>query len=470
MSNHRNDQRDLALKKLAERFEGNYQRGQAIFLSQEEFEDLLSYYFGHEEFDQALAVADVAIGHYKFTPEFYKWKALLHKINAQEEAALQALDQLTIYAPADVESMMLRLEILVHFDHRDDARETLDQLTSIVDNEEHRSGLVYFDGLLLAQEGQIAPAFTAFCESIRLDPLQEAAMAEIIENIDFHGRMSSFVALLDELLAEDAFNDLLWFYLGLAQDILQRDLGALEAFGYALALNDQRPDFIIEYADKLFDLDRYEEALDCYQRYLKLPEAEHTYETSMRMGRSFQMLEDYASAKDCYLRAVEAAPEMFDIYQHLAECCVAEEKWGAGLHYYERSIKCPNHTAECWLGVAYCSATMNEPVRAEEAFQKAIKMQPANSDGYVTFALFLVEQGREIDALNIIEEARTQFYDSALAYGTVAIYLVCNKRREALMHLSEALSEFYDEHIYLMEWCPELKDDQEIMAMLQLYK
>jgi tetratricopeptide (TPR) repeat protein len=335
---------------------------------------------------------------------------------------------------------------------------------------EHRSGLIFFDGLLLAQEGQTAASFTAFCESIRIDPLQEAAMAEIIESEGFHGRMSSFVALLDELLAIDPFNDLLWFYLGLAQDILQRDLGALEAFGYALALNDQRPDYILEYADKLFDLDRYDLSLNSYQRYLKLPEAEHSYETSMRMGRSYQMMEKYDAAKDSYLRAVEVAPEMFDIYQHLAECCVAEEKWGAALHYYERSVKCPNHTAECWLGIAYCSATMNEPVRAEEAFQKAIKQQPSNSDGYVTYALFLVEQGREQDALGVIEEARTQFFDAALAYGTVAIYLVCNKRRQALMHLSEALSEFYDEHVYLLEWCPELKDDQEIVAMLQLYK
>ncbi|MEM9837009.1 MAG: tetratricopeptide repeat protein [Bacteroidota bacterium] len=470
MSNHRNDQRDLALKKLAERFEGSYQRGQHIFLSQEEFEDLLSYYFGHEEFDQALSVADVAIRHYKFTPEFYKWKALLHKINAHEEAAMQALEQLNIFAPADVESLMLRLEILVHFDRRDDARDTLDQLTLIVDSKEHRSGLVYYDGILLLQEGQVAPAFTAFCESIRLDPHQEAAMAEIIENQSFHRKLTSFIELLRELLEADSFNDLLWFYLGLSQDLNGDDVAAHEAFGFALALNDLRPDYQLEYADKLFDLDRFDQALKAYRRYFSLPEAEHSYETSMRMGRSYQMLENYHAAKDAYLRAAELAPNMYDIYQHLAECCLAEEKWGAAAHYYERSVNCPNHTADCWLGIAYCSATTNEPVRAEEAFLKALEMQPQNSDASVTYALFLVEQGRERDALGVIENARNYPIDAALAYGTVAINLVCNKRRAALMHLSEALSNYYDEHIYLLEWCPELADDPEIVAMLQLYK
>lgn len=470
MSNHRNDQRDIALKKLAERFERSDQRGLDIFLSQEEFEDLLSYYFGYEEFDRALAVAGVAINQYRFTPEFYKWKALLHKINAQEEAAMQALEQLNIYAPADVESLMLRLEILVHFNRRDDARATLDQLTSLIDSDDHRSGLCFYDGILLIMDGQYAAAFTSLCESIRLDPLQEAALAEIVEQAPFHKKIGVFSELLSELLEKDAFNDLLWFYLGLSYDIQERDVEALEALSYALALNDQRPDYVLEVADKLFDLEHYEASLDAFRRYLKLPEAETSYETSMRMGRSYQLLEDYKNAKECYHRAAELAPDMFDIYQHLGECCIAEDKWGMAAHYYERAVKCPNHTAECWLGIAYCSATTNESARAEEAFLKALEMQPTHSDAYVAYALFLVDQGRERDAMATIEDARGKYYDPALAYGTVAIHLVCNKRRAALMHLSEALSEFYDEHVYLLEWSPELADDPEIAAMLQLYK
>jgi len=188
------------------------------------------------------------------------------------------------------------------------------------------------------------------------------------------------------------------------------------------------------------------------------------------MGRSYQMLDDYAAAKQCYLRAADLEPEMYDIYQHLGECCVAEESWGKAAYYYERAVSCKNHTAECWLGVAYCSATTNENERSEEAFLKAIEMSPMHSDAYVTYALFLVDQGRERDALGVIEEARGKYYDAALAYGTVAINLVCNRRRAALMHLSEALSEFYKDHVYLLEWCPELVDDPEISAMLQLYK
>lgn len=470
MSNQHDNRRERALKTLAARFEAGNQKGHHVFLGEEEYEDLLSYYFGLEDFDQALAAADQAIEQYRFTPEFYKWKALLHKINAQEEAALQALEQLNIYAPSDFESLMLRLEVLVHFDHRDEARNTLDQLTPMAERPDQRSGLVFYDGLLLMFDGQVKEAFTAFIQAVKLDPWQEASLAELLDNSVFSSFRERLARILTGMTEKDPFNDLIWFYLGLTLNELGEDITALEAYGYALALNDQRPDYLLEYADKLFDLERFEKALGIYQRYLKLPDAEQSYETNMRMGRSYQLLDRIGEAKVCYLAALEEEPDMFDIYQHLAECAIAEDKWGMATHYYERAVACPNNSAECWLGLACCSATTNEPERAETAFRKAIELQPSRSDAHVTYALFLVEQGRERNAIAVIEEARESYYDAALAYGTVAINLVCNKRREALMHLSEALSTFYDEHVYLLEWCPELTDDAEIAAMLQLYK
>ncbi|MEL6357237.1 MAG: tetratricopeptide repeat protein, partial [Bacteroidota bacterium] len=415
MSKKHNNQRDRALKQLAEKFEAGSRRGENTFFAEEELEDLLSYYFGLEDFDLALSVADLAISRYKFTPEFYKWKALLHKINAQEEGALRALDQLNIYAPSDVESLMLRLEVLVHFDRREEARDTLNLLVGLISGNEQRSVLVYYDAVLLMLEGDIQEAFNAFCESIQLDSYQEAALAEVTDNPVFSSYRKQFLSFLSRQLNRDAFNDLLWFYRGLVYDELHQDIDAIEAYGYALALNDQRPDYSLEYADKLFDLERFDEALAAYLRYLRLPESEHSYETSMRMGRSYQMLDDYASAKQCYLRAADLEPGMYDIYQHLGECCVAEESWAKAADYYEQAVKCNNHTAECWLGVAYCSATTNENERAEEAFLKAIEMSPTHSDAYVTYALFLVDQGRERDALAVVEEARGKYYDAALA-------------------------------------------------------
>ena len=470
MNRKSNDQREKALMALVARYEQASQREQALFLAEEEFEELLVHYFGQHDYDQTLEVADLAISQHTYTPDFYKWKALIHKINLEEEDALATLDQLNIYAPNDEEVMMLRLEVFVHFEHQEEARAALDQLYNVVDQDEKLSLLAFFDGLLCMQESRFRESFEALAEAIRLDPYQEPAYDELLNAPELEGMRKDIGRVLQRQADRDPFNDLTWFYLGMWYDDGGDDLAALDAFGNARSLNDGRSTYDLEYADKLFDLEMYEPALRAYRAYFESDEAEESYETCMRIGRSHQMLDDYVNAKRSYFRALELDPEMYDIYQYIAECCVAQEKWGVAAYNYGRAVELPNHTADCWLGLALCSSATNAPLEAEQAFLKAIEMEEQFSDAYVSYALFLVENGREYDAIRMLEDVSQSYVDDALAYGTVAILMICNRRKEALTRLNDALTEYYEEHELLFNWYPELAQDTEVQALLQLHK
>ncbi|MCP9235818.1 lipopolysaccharide assembly protein LapB [Lewinella sp. JB7] len=470
MNRKSNDQRETALMALVARYERAAQGGGTLFLAEEEFEELLVHYFGAHDYDQTLEVADLAISQYNYTPDFYKWKALIHKINLEEEEAMATLEQLNIYAPNDEEVMMLRLEIYVHFEHQDAARAALDQLYNIVDQDEKLSLLAFFDGLLCMQENRFRESFEALAEAIRLDPYQEPAYDELLNAPELAAMRKNIGKLLKRQADRDPFNDLTWFYLGLWHDDGGDDLAALEAFGNARSLNDGRGTYDLEYADKLFDLEMYEPALQAYGAYFDSDEAEESYETCMRIGRSHQMLDDFANAKKAYFRALEIDPEMYDIYQYIAECCVAEEKWGVAAYNYGRAVELPNHTADCWLGLALCSSATNSPLEAEQAFLKAIEMDDQFSDAYVSYALYLVEHGREADALQLLATVAVEYRDSALLFGTVAILMICNRRQQALTLLNEGLAEFYDDYELLFNWHPDLEQDRDVQALLQLHK
>ncbi|NJB84620.1 tetratricopeptide (TPR) repeat protein [Lewinella marina] len=470
MNRKSNDQREKALMALVARYEKGARSGETVFLAEEEFEELLVHYFGHHDYDQTLEVADLAISQHHYTPDFYKWKALIHKINLEEEEALSTLEQLNIYAPNDEEVMMLRLEVFVHFEHREAARAALDQLYNVVDEDEKLSLLAFFDGLLCMQEDRYRESFAALAEAIRLDPFQEPAYDELLNAPELAEYRAEIGAFLKQQADHDPFNDLTWFYLGLWYDDGGEDYEALEAFGNARSLNDSRSNYDLEYADKLFDLEMYEPALRAYNAYFESDEAEESYETCMRIGRSYQMLDELALAKKAYFRALELDPEMYDIYQYIAECCVAEEKWGVAAYNYGRAVELPNHTADCWLGLALCSSATNAPLEAEQAFLKAIEMDEEFSDAYVSYALFLVETGREAEALQMLEDVAETYMDAPLAFGRVAIMIVCGRRKAALAMLNEALSAFYDDYPLLFNWHPELADDPEVRSLLQLHK
>lgn len=465
MSKRKNDR----LQALVARFEDPGADRENLYLSQEEFDNLLSHYYDSFDYDRTLEVADLAIERYAYSPEFYRWKALIHKIYLQEDEAFDALEKLAIYAPNDEESLVLRLEILVHFEHREDARTVLDRLQNSVTGNRKHSLLAFFDGLLLMQEFRFPESFAALCEAVRLDPTQEPALEELLNAPELLSFRRKLRPLFEKILAANPFNDLIWYYTGLWYDDDGNDHGALDAFANARSLRSN-PTYELEYADKLFDLERFEEALRAYAAYFELPAAEDSYETSMRVGRSHQLLGDVAAAKKAFFRAVEMDAERYDVFQHLAECFAAENKWGVAAYNYGRAVERNGHTPDCWLGLALCHAATTEYEEAEAAFQKAISMEAEYSDAIVAYGIFLVEQGEEQRALLLIADALERYEDASLLYGAAAVHLMAQRRRTALELLNTALNEYYEEHILLLEFMPDLAEDQEIAALLDLYR
>jgi predicted Zn-dependent protease len=470
MSKKRNDQRDLALKALVARYEAASSGQDSLFLSQEEFDELLSHYYDGFDYDRTLEVADLAIEQHNFSPEFYKWKALIHKINLEEEEAFGALEKLAIYAPNDEEALMLRLEVLTHFERREPAREVLEQLQQRVTGNEKQSLLAFFDGLLLLQEFRYKESFQALCHAVRLDPHQEPALEELLNANELLGQRKHLRKLFAELLVRDPFNDLLWYYSGLWYDDDGKEEAALEAFANARSLNAANAAYDLEYADKLFDLDRHEEALKANVAYFESDDAEESYETFMRIGRSYQMLGHLEPAKTAFFKAVELNGNAYDIFQHLGECFVAEEKWGIAAYNYGRAVEREGHTPDCWLGLALCHAATNETEEAEFAFRKVIQMDDRFSDAIVALAVFMVDQGREEEAFTLMAETLERYEDASLLYGSVAINLMANRRKAAMHDLNHALSEHYHGHQILLDFFPDLRKDREINAIFELHK
>jgi len=323
---------------------------------------------------------------------------------------------------------------------------------------------------LLMQEGRNQASWHALREAVRLDPYQEPALDELLNAVEFEHLRGDLGKFFSYLLEQDPFNGLVWYYLGLWYDDTGREHKAMDAFANARSLDDSNPRYDLEYADKLFDLEHYAQALKAYAAYFDSGEGEEAYETFMRVGRSYQLLGHLEEAKEAFFRAVKMDPEMYDAYQHLGECFVQQQKWGIAGYNYGRAVEQVNHTPECWLGLAMCHAAMNESNEAEIAFQRALAMDDRYSDGTLAYAIFLINLGREEEAIALMLSSLEQYQDAILLYGTVAVHLMCGKRKLGLEYLNEALQKYYDAKDLLLEFYPEMEGDSEIKAIFSLYR
>lgn len=458
------------LQALLARYRGQHSEGVATYFSEEDYDTLLLHFYEQHDFDATLDLADQAISQYAYNPEFYKWKALIHKINLEEDAAMAALERLNSYAPNDEEVLLLRLEVLVHFEKTGAARALHTRLYGMLRGQAKRSLLYFFDGLILIQESDTRSAWSALLRAMHLDPYQEPAVDELLNAAEFIYLRPELGKELHLALNRDPFNHLLWYYLGLWHDDFGREAKALDAFSYARSLSEADPRYELDYADKLFDLEKFEECLSAYAIYLQRPDAHHNYETYMRIGRSHQVLNNLSEAKKAYLTALDLDPSMYDIYQHLGECHVTETNWKKAVYYYELAVEQPGHTADCWLGLALCRAAYGKVAAAEEAFRRAISFDDKYSDAYVSYAIVLVEDGREEEARELLTGVLSRYEDAGLLYGMVAVCFMTQRRRLGLDYLNEALSRFYAEHTMLTDWYPDLLEDTEVQALFSLYR
>ena len=60
------------LKALLARYENDETDNDSLFLSEEEFDELLSHNYEQQDYDRTLEVANLAIPQHRFSPGFYK--------------------------------------------------------------------------------------------------------------------------------------------------------------------------------------------------------------------------------------------------------------------------------------------------------------------------------------------------------------------------------------------------------------
>ncbi|RMF03376.1 MAG: tetratricopeptide repeat protein, partial [Bacteroidetes bacterium] len=107
---------------------------------------------------------------------------------------------------------------------------------------------------------------------------------------------------------------------------------------------------------------------------------------------------------------------------------------------------------------------------AEQAYRKALLLNPDNCETWLDLAWFLLERMRTDEALEVLAEANQALVEAELQYSYVAVLMLSGRRQQALQTLSEILAEAYAQHSYLFDWLPDLRRDKDVLSLLDLHR
>ncbi len=458
------DNWDTRIMELVSSFETS---GETSFLDPESYNDLIDFYESEEQFEKALHVAELAIGHYRFSAEFYGRQAqILLRTNRAREAK-QLLQEGLTFNPADFELRHLLSQAYIQQGDMERGLHILDDLKLEADRES-MSDLLLTQALAYEKSSEYEDLFYTLQEAIRIDHSNERALERLFLCMGVCRKFEEASILYQEIIDENPYNSLAWFYLGHSLAHLRREEEALDAYEYAFLSNPDFEEAYLEFAELNYDSGHFQEALEAYQEAME--RFGRDSDVLLRIGSCLHRLGHHETARHRLEEAARIEPHNDEAIFRIGECYAAQEKWSLAIAFFQKAIRMRADDESYHRALAEAAFAKEDFDLAEQTYHAALDLAPDNSDSWLDLAWFLVEMLRPEDALVVLSEARDLVEHPEVDYAYAACLFATGRRQEGLARLSDTLEYHFDAFAHLFEWHPLLRGDADVNALLHIYR
>jgi tetratricopeptide (TPR) repeat protein len=186
------------------------------------------------------------------------------------------------------------------------------------------------------------------------------------------------------------------------------------------ALDVTTDNFVMEnnYANLLSDTGRTEQAIEHYQKALKLrPWSAEVY---TNLGNALMDLDRLEDAIEHYKKAVTLAPDLAAAHHNLARALARNRANAEAIVEYREAVRLKPGYAEAWSGLGFELARQGVLEEAVECYNKAIAIEPDNIIAHGRLGLALAALRRDDEAIEqfrIVLKARPDDFEMHFNLG-----------------------------------------------------
>ena len=352
-----------------ESYEESVRSGHPLFLDADDLADIADYYHFTGIDQQADEVIEYALSLYPNAtlPNVFKAREAL--AIGDYDSAVEYIEQ--IENQDDPEYHYMQAELLIAKDQVEKADEYLREYFATVPPEEYQDFVydianIYFDyGLsdkayewLMRTKGDGSNDF-------------KELMARILFGL---GKYKDSERIFNELLDRDPYSKRYWNGLANAQFMNEDFSGSVTSSEYAIAIDPNDADSLLNKANALYRLGNFEEAIRYYDRFGELVQPDEF--SLLHKGSSLVNLNRHDEAFSTLLQALEISPAdspfLPQIYQELAFCCSTLGRLDEALDYIERTRDLDCDHIDMLVLKGHILLEHNHIHEAEEVFKNAM--------------------------------------------------------------------------------------------------
>jgi tetratricopeptide (TPR) repeat protein len=438
------------------------------FIEEESFERIIDYYDDKEDISAAMEAVDYGVQQYPFSSLLQIKKADLLIATRRYKEALILLEKVELLDRTDINVYILKTDAYLALDLQKKAALTLEQAIQIFEGEE-RIELLFELADVYDDYEEFDKVFDCLKLILEQDPVNDEALYKICFWTDFTGRNEEGITLHQKIIEEHPFTELAWFNLGAAYQGLKLYEKAIDAYQYAIAIDEKFDYAYRNLGDAYLRIKKYKDAIEVLQKVLELTRPEDViYEA---IGHSYDKLKNFAQARFHYRKASHLNPEDSHLYYKIAGTYMNENHWESAVKNLESAMRINKLQPEYNLAIAQCYVELNKIKEAVIYFSNFIKARPKNIKGWKELLKCLYNSG-------FFEEALEQVYNAEkntekkpiLLFYKSAILFALGKSKEGLLQLEIAMEKSAKLIKHFIELNPSLLQNQQIVDVIAKHK
>jgi tetratricopeptide (TPR) repeat protein len=463
---YREDDQDLGdLLRLYRRLVSG--RGVAS-LSEEAFERIIDHFDDMDDLGSAIEAAETGIGQHPYSAVLLIKKADLLITTKKYDEAHQLLDQAEILDSNDINICILRTDAFLAQDLQERAVDLLEDAIRRFDGEE-RIDLLFE----LADVYDDYEAFDKIFDCLKMilsyQPTNEEALYKICFWTDYTGRNEESIRLHEEILDEHPYNELAWFNLAAAFQGLKLYEKAIDAYKYALVINEKFDYAYRNMADAYMRLRKFRDAIEALEKVIELARPEDViYEA---IGHCYDRLRNHAQARFYYRKASHLSPEDAKLQYRVACTYMQECKWSQAAKYLEMALRLNRNAYDFNLAMGRVQMELGNLRDALNHFLLIVKVRPRNISGWESLIRCSHAMGRFSEAEEFARLAWVQTGGKPVfRFYQAVMLLAAGRSKEALLVLESAMIEAPGMLGKLMDLEPSLLQHPQVVDIIARHR
>ena len=195
----------------------------------------------------------------------------------------------------------------------------------------------------------------------------------------------------------------------------------LSLFGHTLAVTENNPLILEDYANSLSELGEFDQAIEQFEKLLEI--TSDSGQVYNNIGCTFLDAGKPQQAIEQFKLAIKYKPDLAQAYYNLAHALRSENKNEESVSYYMQAVKVKPDYVKAWLDLAITLNELGKYDQAIESFHKVLELAPGNvyAHGYLGMALGAI--GKTDEAIKEISFVLSVKPDDIEMYRNLGIFL-----------------------------------------------